>query len=257
MHDIHGIFGILCSLLATFFSFFKAFSYVNEGELGIKLRFGKARKDKSGKPKIIHPGFVLMIPWVDTLMKHHVRQQTLRFDNQRIMIKDGFILNINAVLIFRVTDIYRALFEIDDLHNSLAGISMGVLRDVFTGRDHKNLSDTKEISNLLLDGLGEKVQQWGVELLQFNIIDCAPTSETAQIILAQTGVLMKAEALNSMAEKFKIPITQLNSTLAAVLVGVPLVASTSADQNLATEYTDLSPQEPETEKSSFSFSVSK
>jgi len=179
----------------------KTFNYVKEGELGIKLRFGKAKRDKNGSPRIIHPGFVMLIPFVDTLAKHHVRQQTIRFDKQEIMIRDGLIFSINAAVIFRVTDVYRALFEIEDLHNSIADISMGILRDVFTGRDHTNLSETKAISALLLEELKEKAQQWGVDFLQFNIIDCAPTSETAQIIVAKAGVMMKAQALDEMAER--------------------------------------------------------
>jgi regulator of protease activity HflC (stomatin/prohibitin superfamily) len=60
-----------------------------------------------------------MIPWVDSLAKHHVRQQTIRFDNQEIMIKDGLIFSVNAAVIFRVTDIYKALFEIEDLHTGV------------------------------------------------------------------------------------------------------------------------------------------
>jgi len=106
---------------------------------------------------------------------------------------------------------------------------MGILRDVFTGRDHTNLNQTKEISALLLEELKEKAQQWGVEFLQFNIIDCAPTPETAQIIIAKAGVMLKAEALEELAKKRGIRVEELNPTLAAVLVGVPLVASTSPE----------------------------
>jgi hypothetical protein len=72
---------------------------------------------------------------------------------------------------------------------------------VLTGRDHSNLNQTKEISALLLDELKEKAQEWGVDFLQFNIIDCAPAAETAQIIIAKAGVMMKAEALEELAKK--------------------------------------------------------
>lgn len=232
---------ILASLIASGLGLSRTFNYVREGELGIKLRFGKANRDRDGKPRIVPPGFVMLIPWVDTLAKHHVRQQAIRFDNQEIMIKDGLIFRINAAVIFRVTDIYRALFEIEDLHNSLADISMGILRDVFTGRDHTNLSQTKEISALLLEELKEKAQQWGVDFLQFNIIDCAAIPETAQVIIARVGVMMKAEALEEMARRLRIPMEHLNPTLAAVLVGVPLVASTSAVRTNG-ERTDHTPE---------------
>ena len=232
MTDYSGLIEGVGSALVSILGLTKTFNFVKEGELGIKLRFGKAKRDKNGEPVIIPPGFVMMIPWVDHLEKHHVRQQTIRFDNQRIMIRDGLIFNVNAAVIFRVTDIYRALFEIDGLNTSIADLSMGILRDVFTSRDHTNLNQTKEISALLLEELKVKAQQWGVDFLQFNIIDCAPTPETAQIIIAKAGVMMKAEALEELAKKRGIYVEQLNPTLAAVLVGVPLVASTSAEPGL-------------------------
>lgn len=229
MTDYSGLIEGIGSALFSILGLTKTFKFVKEGELGIKLRFGKARRDANGEPQVIPPGFVMMIPWVDTLEKHHVRQQTIRFDNQKIMIRDGLIFNVNAAVIFRVNDIYRALFEIDGLNTSIADLSMGILRDVFTGRDHTNLNQTKDISSLLLEELQEKARQWGVDFLQFNIIDCAPTPETAQIIIAKAGVTIKTEALEEMARKRGIRMEQLNPALAAVLVGVPLVASISPE----------------------------
>lgn len=233
MTDYGGLIEGVASFFVSVLGLTRSFNFVKEGELGIKLRFGKAKRDQNGEPLIILPGFVMMIPWVDRLEKHHVRQQTIRLDNQKIMIRDGLIFNINAAIIFRVNDIYRALFEIDGLNTSIADLSMGILRDVLTGRDHTNLNQTKEISTLLLDELKDKAQQWGVDFLQFNIIDCAPTPETAQIIIAKAGVMMKAEALEELAKRRGIRIEQLNPTLAAVLVGVPLVASTSPEPGLS------------------------
>jgi regulator of protease activity HflC (stomatin/prohibitin superfamily) len=232
MTDYGGLIEGVGSAIVSVLGLTRTFNFVKEGELGIKLRFGKAKRDKNGEPQIIPPGFVMMIPWVDKLEKHHVRQQTIRLDSQKIMIRDGLIFNINAAIIFRVNDIYRALFEIDGLNTSIADLSMGILRDVLTGRDHTNLNQTKEISALLLDELKEKAQEWGVDFLQFNIIDCAPAPETAQIIIAKAGVMMKAEALEELAKKRGIYVEQLNPTLAAVLVGVPLVASISPEPGI-------------------------
>jgi membrane protease subunit HflC len=81
MTDYSGLIEGVGSALVSILGLTKRFSFVKEGELGIKLRFGKARRDSNGEPKIIRPGFVMMIPWVDRLEKHHVRQQTIRFDS--------------------------------------------------------------------------------------------------------------------------------------------------------------------------------
>ena len=83
---------LLGSALVTVF---KSIAFVQEGQRGVKLRFGKAVRYRTGKnagkPKIVDPGFVFMIPYIDKLQRRHVRQETLRLDYQKIMFKDGMI----------------------------------------------------------------------------------------------------------------------------------------------------------------------
>lgn len=210
----------------------KAFKFINEGELGIKLRFGKALRDKEGKPKIISPGFVLLIPWVETLERHHVRQQTIRFANQKIMLKDGLIFNVTAVVIFRVSDIYKALFEIDELDDSISDLGMGLLRDELSPLDHDELADIGSISEKLLACMKEKADEWGVVFLQFKLTDCAPTPETAHLLNAEVGARLKVEALQKAIKgngHEPFDLGTVDPGLAAVLVGIPLVATTTVN----------------------------
>ena len=205
-------------------TFFKAFKFVREGELGIKLRFGKAVRDRKTKePKVIHPGFVVLIPFADNLRVHHVRQETIRFEHQQILTKEGLVFNINAIVIFRIKNVYRALFEIEHLEYSIEDLGMGILRDELSKRDHTELSDTAHVSEALLENIKHKAEEWGVEFIQFKLTSCAPTPETSSIITAKAGVKLKLEALRASVKD----VTDLPPELAAVLLGVPLVASVS------------------------------
>src|SRR3989338_7797638 len=149
-------------IISMIVGFFKAFRFVREGEQGIKLRFGKALRNKQGEPKIIDPGFAFLVPFVDTLKRHHVRQETIRFDHQQIMIQDGLIFNVNAIVIFRVKDIYKALFEIENLEYSIEDLGMGILRDEVSKRNYTELEDTEKISESLLKVLRVKAEEWGI-----------------------------------------------------------------------------------------------
>lgn len=220
---------LLAAVLAAVGSLFKAIRFVHEGELGIKLRFGKARRDKSNRPLVINPGFVFLIPFVDTLKRRHVRQQTLRLDNQRIMVARGLIFDVSAVMLFRVKDIYRALFEIDDLDNSLGDLSMGILRDVLACKEYSELSDMETIGAELLQRLREKSEEWGVDFKQFKLTNCAPTAETAPLVNAEAGVRFKVDALKAAAEAMGIGFAVLPPVLAAALVGVPLVTAVTPE----------------------------
>src|SRR5262245_14203957 len=104
---------LLGSALVTVF---KSIAFVHEGQRGVKLRFGKAVRYRNGKnagqPKIVEPGFVFMIPFIDKLQRRHVRQETIRLDYQKIMFKDGMIFQVSAQLMFTVTYLYSAMCEI-------------------------------------------------------------------------------------------------------------------------------------------------
>lgn len=200
--------------------------------MGIKLRFGKALRGKDGNPRIIKPGFVLLIPFIETLQRHHVRQQTLRLDKQKVMIARGLIFNVSAIVILRVKDIYRALFEIDDLDNSIVDISMGILRDTLADKNYLELSDMESISDELLNKLKEKAEEWGVTFIQFKLTDCAPTTETAPLLNVEAGVRLKIEALKAVAEDLGVEVYALPPVFAAALIGIPLVTTVTPEVHI-------------------------
>ncbi|HKX73554.1 MAG TPA: SPFH domain-containing protein [Candidatus Saccharimonadales bacterium] len=223
---------ILVPVLGALVSVAKGIKFVPEGQRGIKLRFGKAVRHKTGplkgQPKVIEPGLRLLIPFVDTLVRRHVRQQTIRSEDQEIMLKDRSVFRISAVTIFRVTDVYRALFEIDDLDDSVDDFCMAVLRDFLSVKDADGIADTQQISKELLQLLVAKAEEWGVEFISFRLTDCSPTSQTAELLLTKTLASRKMEALNAAAKEAGTTLNDLDPTLAAAIIGVPVAASIGA-----------------------------
>lgn len=226
---------LLVSMFASTFGIFKSIRFVHEGERGIRLRFGKAVRKKDKTPKIIEPGFVLLIPFIDTLRRHHVRQQSMRFEDQRIVLKDGLIFKVGAMVIFKVEDIYKALFDIDDLDGSITDLCMARLRDVLQPCTHTELSDSDDISKKLLSAVEEKSKEWGVIFIHFGLTDCAPTPETANLINVEIGVEMKMHALDIACKKRNLLSKDLNPVLAATLIGIPLSANITNDISFITE----------------------
>lgn len=207
----------------------KAFKFVHEGELGIRLRFGKAIRNQDGSPKIIQPGFVLIFPFVEVLKTRHVRQQTLALADQTIMIRGGLTFRVSAMVMFKVNDIYKALFEIEDLNASLTDISMATLRETLAFRSHTGLSDMKTMSRELLGELQTKSAEWGVEFLAFRLTDLSPTPETAPLINAEQGVKLKVAALKAGLVDFSGELKTLPPILAAALIGIPMVGSVGGE----------------------------
>lgn len=214
---------LIALVISSILTLFKSFKFIQEGEQGIKLTFGKANRDRNNKPVIIQPGFAFLIPWVQSLKRHHVRQQTHRLNYQSITLADGLIYNVSAIVIFKVSDIYKALFEIEQLDQSLVDLSMGVLREVLSAKRHNELQNMRSISSELLEQLRDRTDQWGVELIQFNLTDCAPSKESAPLVTVEAGVRLRLAALKSATKDGNID--SMTDILAATLVGMPLVAS--------------------------------
>ncbi len=228
---------ILLSILAAVAGAVKAFRFVQEGERGIKLRFGRSVRDKNNIPKVIEPGFVVLVPWVESLKCRHVRQQTIQLSDQRISLKDDLVYIVSAMLLYRVKDVYKALFEIDDLDSSLEDLARGILREILSDKDHKTIKDASSISTELLEKIKKSGDEWGVEFLEFKLVDNAPTAEAARLLQLEAGADIKLDVLRRTAEAMKIPLEGLNNGLGALLVGAPLVASASTvSQNITNDY---------------------
>lgn len=206
--------------IGAIYSLFKSIKFIQEGERGVKLRFGKA-VCKNGVPKIYDPGFTLLIPFVDTLQRHHVRQQTIPFNGQRVMLKNGMTFEISAFVRFRITNVYKALFEIDNVDGSVEDVSMGALRDKLSALTHEELVDTENVSKSVLFLLRQIAEQWGVEILDFRLTNCAPSAETINLV----NIPAKLTMLETVAKKLGKNLESIDAGLLSVLIGAPLVAS--------------------------------
>lgn len=235
---------IIVALGGAIVAFFKSFKFVQEGELGLKLRFGKVLRTADGKPKVIKPGFAWLIPWVDTLQRRHVRQQEVTLEQQTITLKSGLTFRVAGAVYFRVADIYKALFEITKLDESIEQLSMGVLRDeIAKHENHHDLSDASTIAQKIFDIIKERTDAWGVELIDFRLTTAAPTTESAPIVNLEAAAKIRAKIITESATELGTDTTALvESGLAAVLVGVPLVASANS---IAIKQTLSAEAEPE------------
>ncbi len=206
--------------LAALVALVATLRFVKEAEQGLKLRFGQVVRNRHGEPRIIHPGFTLVIPKVEQLVRRHVRQQTLKLHNQEILLKDNSIFIVSAIVFFRVENIYKALFEVDNLDVAVENFCMRVLRTTLQGLDGvDSIKDIAHVSKLLEDAARERFGDWGIELVEFGLVNCAPSRETASFITAAPAVRARVEALKAQS------VT--NPMMAAALLGAPAVAALS------------------------------
>jgi regulator of protease activity HflC (stomatin/prohibitin superfamily) len=217
-------------LIGTIGTALQSIKFVQEGERGVKVRFGRVVRDRNNDPVIVEPGFVFMIPFVDTLVRRHVRQQTIELNNQTILLQDNTVFLVDAILLFRVTDVYKALFEIEDLEASLRNYCMGILRDIVSQKYMESINNIESISNQLFTELNTIANEWGIECIQFKLTNCSPTDETAQLLIIKQTIETRVKALTNNRAGIKAIQNDINSGLASVLIGMPMVSSTYVNE---------------------------
>lgn len=214
------------------FSLAKSFRFVREGEKGIKLRFGKAKRRRNGsgelEPIIYDPGFTMLVPYVDSLVRRHVRVQTIELPQQTITIKNGLSYIVDAVVRFQVKDIYKALFVVDNLDQTMNNVAMAELRDTLTPyEDEEAMANVHGMSVKLTEKIKSHSDIWGVEIEQFSIVSCVPTPESQQIVNVKAGVKSRVGALIEGFKQLGIENKGIGEypQLAAALIGIPVATA--------------------------------
>lgn len=229
------IFYVLSGLGALVSFIWKGLGSVSEGELGVKCRWGRALKKKNDEWDVRSPGLVLLIPFVETLKTRHVREQSINLLNQNVTLADGIIQVVSATVLFVVCDVYKALFAVDNLYQSLENVSLSVVQETLKQKTYAERSaDEEELSGGATTELQEAVSRWGVTILKFGLTDSSVLAEQAHLISMLVGAKMKVEALELLAEKLELEsIADIQPGLAAAMIGTPLVSTVATNSSLS------------------------
>lgn len=223
--------GPLLPALAGIGGFFSGAKFVQEGERGLKLRFGKVVR-RRGVPKVYRPGFTIVIPAAEHLHRTHVRVRTVEIDEQEVVLPDGMEFSIGGVVQFRVGDnpdaVYMALFETDDLEVTVADYVSGRMRDAASEMPtYQHVLNRGDLTTRVTSLIEEQLREWGLTGVEFRLTDCSPTPQSARAILIAAETRMRADALCGAAAKVAGDenVLTLPATVAAALIGTPVATA--------------------------------
>lgn len=210
----------------------KGIVFVREGERALLLRFEKARKRKNGEYLVVEPGFKVIIPWIERFARMHVRQRVINLAAQTIVLNDSTVFSVSAVITARVKDtsrdVYNALFETTGVNQALSDFGLTVVREELTGKNYSNLFGEGRaiIDQALQQKLQDKVSEWGIQVLSFQLSDCEPSDETARMIQTKAAMRFKYDGLLQLATSLGLEsVRDLQPALVAGMTGVQMVVT--------------------------------
>ena len=154
-----------------------AIRIVQEYERGVVFRLGRYVGVRG-------PGFILLIPFVERMVKVDLRVITMDVPAQEAITRDNVTVKVNAVVYFRVVEASDAVLKVLDYIRATSLLAQTTLRNVLGQSDLDELLSQREKLNMKLQQiLDEGTNPWGIKVTIVEIKD-VELPETMQRAMA-------------------------------------------------------------------------
>ncbi len=140
-----------------------AIRILQEYERGVIFRLGRLVGARG-------PGLILIIPFIDRLVKVSLRVVTLDVPSQDVITRDNVSVGVNAVVYFRVMDPSKAIVAVQDYLYATSQIAQTTLRSIL-GQESLDalLSERDKINVQLQTIIDEATDPWGIKVTNVEI----------------------------------------------------------------------------------------
>ena len=177
---------------------------LREYERAVIFRFGRRANavfnpggDGSG------PGLVLLIPFVDKLVKVSLRTVTTDVPPQDVITHDNVSVKVNAVIFFRVLDANKAVISVEDYLVATSQMAQTTLRSVLGQQELDDLLASREKINAELTRIiDQHTSPWGVKVTAVEVknVDLPQDMQRAMSKQAEAERERRAKVINAEGE---------------------------------------------------------
>lgn len=153
---------VVLTILGVIF-LFSAVKVVPEYERAVIFRLGRVIGAKG-------PGLIIVIPFIDQVVKVSLRTVTLDVPTQDIITKDNVSVQVDAVVYFRVIEPVNAIVEVEDYLYATSQIAQTTLRSVCGEAELDELLSKREKINVKLQEIIDRqTDPWGVKVVAVEL----------------------------------------------------------------------------------------
>lgn len=169
---------------------------LREYERGVLFRFGRLRGARG-------PGIILIIPFVDKMIRVDLRTVTLDVPPQDVITKDNVPVKVNAVAYFRVIDPEKAIVEIENYKIGTSQIAQTTLRSILGQAELDDLLSRRDKINKELQVIiDERTDPWGIKIsiVEIKDVEMPETIQRAFAKQAEAERERRAKIINAEGE---------------------------------------------------------
>ena len=136
---------------------------LNDWERGVVLRLGRAVGVRG-------PGLILLIPFVERMMKIDTRTVAMDVQPQDVITKDNVSMQVNAVVYFKVVSPLEAITKVEDYYFATSQLAQTTLRSVMGQYPLDDVLEHRDKINATLQGILDKhTEAWGIKVTMVEV----------------------------------------------------------------------------------------
>lgn len=160
-----------------------ALKIVKQYEKGVIVRLGKYHAT-------VDSGLVLLIPFIDGMIRVDMREQVMNVMPQQVITKDNVGVTVDAVIYYKVVDPVKAEFEIENFPYAVTTLAQTNLRNLIGDKQlDETLTARDAINASLREVLDEATNNWGVKVTKVELQKIDPPENITEAMSKQ----MRAE----------------------------------------------------------------
>ena len=218
LHNLHAVPGFLYVIpffvIAAFVLFALSVKILREYERAVMFTLGRFTHVRG-------PGLVLMIPFVQEMVRVDLRIQVTEIPSQDVISRDNVSMKVDAVLYYKVLNPERAIIQVQHYRSATNMLAQTTLRAVLGQHDlDEMLSERKKLSADVQTILDTQTETWGIKVSNVEIRTVELTDNMVRAIAKQAEAERdrRAKIIHAEAE-FQASQTLVNA--AKILGSIP------------------------------------
>ncbi|NER85387.1 MAG: SPFH/Band 7/PHB domain protein [Leptolyngbya sp. SIO1D8] len=168
---------------------------INQGNQALVERLGRYHRK-------LRPGLNFIVPFLDTIvLEESMREKLLDVDPQSAITRDNVALDVDAVVYWKILDLERTYYEIEDIEAAIRELVVTTLRSELGKMPfERTFSSRDELNQALLDQLDEATEPWGVKVTRVEVQSINPPESVLESMQQQQAAELKRRATVLEAE---------------------------------------------------------
>jgi regulator of protease activity HflC (stomatin/prohibitin superfamily) len=169
---------------------------LSEYERGVIFRLGRLIDVKG-------PGFIVLIPFVDRMVRVDLRTITMDIPAQEIITRDNVTVKVNAVCYFKVVDPNRAVVAVQNYIVATSQIAQTSMRSVVGQVPLDDLlSEREQLNTKLQHIIDQQTEPWGIKvsIVELKDVQIPESMQRAMAQQAEAERERRAKIINAEGE---------------------------------------------------------